>query len=580
MASAADLIVSEQTKNQLPNTMDLKSHESNHGAHPGVSVIVPAAGRLSHMGALGNIDLDSSFMNIGTKLAIERIVSFFSGKPNVNVLLGVLDSETDIFKLRPFDSTMVVGVGNTSNPCETILKLLNNVTSEWCVINPITAIPTSHLSAEGAIYFGHEQIPKENWSSMTIHGPNSTIFHPKDEHISYGLLSFPFTGRIYAKKTAIIDAIQSLSEDQKNDLIHLASILIKGGSAYIRFEKWLDAGHESTYADSKLIEISSRFFNSLSFDRSTNTIKKRSTHKSKVELEGRFYAESPLHTRRYFPVVLDSTDKGDYWELTLEYIGYPSLAEVFLYQNPGLNTWRRVINALGRVFDDFYGNQPSDTRNVAWLYSEKTSNRLRELEKILCNTPDHCLHMIYDHGFKVNTLLLPSLREGFALLSNNLTSIEAMRPLHIGHGDLCFNNILIDPIYGILKLIDPKAALDSITGKCGLIDPLYDLSKLNHSFTGLYDSVVNNLYSLTCNGKHEYSLQIFVPDNYEYIASLFQNEFLLERIDESVCTQTTASLFLSMLPLHSDDPERMLVLAIIGLTLLSHGKINLFHLKK
>lgn len=542
-----------------------------------IAVIVPAAAPSTRQEEkIGTAD--AAFLNIGTNLAIERISSFFASKPNVCLVLGVINSDKQIFSLRPFESIKVVGVGNTASVCDTILSLLDCAPGDWCLINPITTIPTSHLSAAGAIYFGQEQIPKENWASMTLHGKQKPLFHAKTEEASIGLPSFPFTGRIYARKEDIRTAIDELGQEQRQDLIYLAEALFKHGHAAIRYERWLDAGHEATYADSKLLAISSRFFNSLSYDKATNTIRKRSEQKDKVSLEGRFYSECPPSLKRYFPLVLDSTDKGDYWELALEYIGYPSLAEVFLYGNIGLNCWRRVIKALSHAFDDFYSKSYVYRYNASWLYSDKTASRQNALEEILHQVPDHYLRLAYYSGFTVNGLDFPPVKEGFRILQDNLKVIETSRPLCIGHGDLCFNNILIDPIYGSLKLIDPKATLDEATGQCGLMDPLYDLSKLNHSFMGLYDSIVNNLYSLLAAKPFEFKFFIYTPANFEYILGVFQDELLLERIDEQICKLATANLFLSMLPLHKENPQRMLALAIVGMAILFYGNINKLHL--
>ena len=561
-------------------SISLKNRSSAIHGHHQVTVIVPAAASADNREAAKNKKSDAGFLNVGTKLAIERISEFFAEKPNVDVILGVIDPDKKIFELRPFESLKVVGVGPTLSACETILRLLDYAEGEWCLINPITAVPGSHLTAEGAIYFGQDQIPKENWAAMTLHGIEKPIFHSKKEDVTLGLPSFPFTGRIYARKVDIREAIGRLAEEQKSDLVYLAKSLFDSNYASIRYERWLDAGHDATYADSKLLAISSRFFNSLYYDTRTNTIRKCSKEKTKVELEGRFFAECPATTRRYFPLVINSSDKGDYWELELEYIGYPSLAEVFLYGDIGPNSWRRIIESLGRAFDAFYLSQSVNRGNIAWLYSEKTSQRQQALEGMLRDSPTHCLRALYEQKFKVNGIELPTLKEGFEIIARNLKEIEKNRPLHVGHGDLCFNNILVDPVFGALKLIDPKAALDASTGKCGLMDPLYDLAKLNHSFLGLYDSVVNNLYTLTKASPLELTFKIYTPASFQYISEVFQNEFLLERVDEGACTLITANLFLSMLPLHRDDPDRMAALAIIGLTLLVHGNINPFFLKQ
>ena len=545
-----------------------------------VTVIIPAAASASEKDGDRRERLRSNhaFLNVGTKLAIERICNFFADKPQVEIILGVTSPGKKIFGLKPFENTKIVGVGATSSACETIQRLLDHANGEWCLINPITAVPATHLSIEGAIYFGQNQIPKEDWASITLRSVGKPIFHGKQEVDSFGLPSFPFTGRIFAKKKQILTALTGLATEQRTDLVYLAKSLFEAGHTAIRYERWLDAGHEATYADSKLLAISSRFFNNIVYDKTRNSIRKRSELKEKVKLEGRFFAECPPSVKRYFPLVLDSSDKGTYWELELEYIGYPSLAEVFLYGNVGLNSWRRIIETLSCAFDAFYSCKSLKTENAAWLYSKKTEKRQQALEAILGNPRYHFLRDLYKHRYRVNGVDLPSLKEGFDLLAIELGQIEKVRPLHIGHGDLCFNNILVDPVYGSLKLIDPKAEVDVETGRCGLMDSLYDLAKLNHSFFGLYDAVVNNLYSLEQVQSLDFKMSIYVPPDYEYVSRLFLDSFLLERIDERTCAVVTSNLFLSMLPLHLEDPQRMLALATVGLTLLSCNSIKKLHL--
>ena len=68
----------------------------------------------------------------------------------------------------------------------------------------------------------------------------------------------------------------------------------------------------------------------------------------------------------------------------------------------------------------------------------------------------------------------------------------------------------------------PAQTIDSIeNNKVGFVDPFYDLAKLNHSFTCFYDSVVNNMFSISYN-KDQYQLKIFKPFNYEIANFYFQ----------------------------------------------------------
>jgi hypothetical protein len=543
--------------------------------HQSVTVLVLAAGsQSSPAAAFGFSCQDAGFLNVGTKLAVERIVSFFKDKQNIHTLLAVADESKKIFQLKPFANVTLHGAGFTDSVCGTVMSALDSVVTEWCLINPVTAVPTSHLSTDGAIYFGQDQIPRENWSAMTMVACDQPIFHSKTDKVSYGLPSFPFTGRIYAQTHNIRSAINDLNPGEDSDLLGLAALLFHRGQVKIRYERWLDAGHSATYSDSKLLSISSRFFNSLTYNKTTNTISKRSPDADKLKLEGRFFDEAPPKLKRYFPMVINSSEAGNLWELEMEYIGYPSLAEIFLYGQAGFNNWRRIIRSLCQVFDAFYSGPPLCVEDASWLYSHKTIQRQQALENLLEREPTHPLQRIYDCPYNVNGISHPPLRDAFLAIVEQLTRIEKDRPLFIGHGDLCFNNILADPLFGSLKLIDPKAAMHLPTGKCGLIDPLYDLAKLNHSFCGLYDCVVNGLYRLDQDSESCFTFLIYKPVNFRTIVSMFQDMLLLERVDEAICTLATANLFLSMLPLHSEDPDRMVALSFIGSSLLYHGNLE------
>ena len=136
------------------------------------------------------------------------------------------------------------------------------------------------------------------------------------------------------------------------------------------------------------------------------------------------------------------------------------------------------------------------------------------------------------------------------------------------HGDLCFNNILADPLSGIIKVIDPRVGSDSEL-PLGALPRLYDLAKINHSVTYLYDSIVNNLFEINCDSPANFALKIYTPRRYQMIRSVFVDIF-----GDDICSPavnlTTASLFLSMLPLHADSPTKMLAFSIMGSTILNH----------
>ena len=175
-----------------------------------VTLIVLAAGHQPTPFGGGQPGDDSGFLNVGTKLAIERIHSFFANKPQLCTLLAVGSADKDIYQLRPYNNVNVIGVGGTQSVSETLLAALDHITTEWCMVNPITAVPTSHLSTEGAVYFGQDLIPKENWSALTVPSQNQPSFHPKSETASNGLISHPFTGRIYAQTKQVRTILEEI----------------------------------------------------------------------------------------------------------------------------------------------------------------------------------------------------------------------------------------------------------------------------------------------------------------------------------------------------------------------------------
>ncbi len=504
--------------------------------------------------------------NIGNSLAFDKIIKNLNLRYQIPIYIAVSKLNIKFAKFLPFQKAKFIEVGNTENVLDSISKAIAKIEEKRISIIPITTIPDLPMMSEECCFFGSKQIPKENWSSISkIHGEKYE-FHFKNDEKSYGIISHPCTGRIVADKLHLVNSIKDIETNKKGDILSLVNILIKKYNYKIVFEKWFDIGHEATYIDSKLISMTSRFFNNIFFLEENKTILKSSTDFEKIQSEYLFYKNLSNNLKNFFPhLYSEKKIKEKINQIEMEFVPYPNLSEIFLFKNIGPNSWIRIIHSIKKIYKSFYLEEKCKIEgDASWLYTSKLLNRFEKTIKFINNSNNTYLKKILTDGIYVNNIFhTGNLYETFDSLYKFLKGYEQNLKQYIGHGDLCFNNILVDQISGCIKLIDPKAYWDKKRNIFGLVDPNYDLAKLNHSYRYLYDSVVNNLYSIKINKKNV-ELFIYAPSEYDLVNKLFDQIIIKKNIDDDLLMNLTASLFISMLPLHVEDQDRFLCLAILG----------------
>lgn len=124
----------------------------------------------------------------------------------------------------------------------------------------------------------------------------------------------------------------------------------------------------------------------------------------------------------------------------------------------------------------------------------------------------------------------------------------------VGHGDPCFSNVLYDQQRYLLKLIDPKGA---ITEEELWTHPLYDLCKISHSALGDYDFINNGLYDIGFTDHNDLVLSLR-HSNHAALKPYFRDAVRKAGYAERIMRLGEASLFLSMLPLHIDYPNKVI----------------------
>ena len=504
------------------------------------------------------------FLNIGNTLIIERIKK--SCVAENKIYIAVNNFSNKLQGLKSFNNCNFINVGSTIGVVDTIKKSLDFIKEDFINILPITTVPDNKFREKKLIYFGDKKISKENWSAISYFNKTTIEYLFKKKEIDFKKKSYPFTGRISSEKNNIRDALKDIKKYQMHDLLYLAKILIEKYEHSINHEKWYDLGHSTTYFETKISSFSSRFFNYIKYNYKRNSIIKISQDSIKLKKEINFYKNIPSELKVFFPILLNK-GKQEKVYLELEYLPFPNLAEIFLFRKITANRWESIVKSLFNIYSELYLNNKSEKflYDSSHLYSVKLKQRINVLNEIFDNLNNKSLKNFINNEIKVNNNILPSLNCVNIKLQNELKQFEKQRPLFFGHGDLCFNNILIEPISGSIKLIDPKADFIG-NNKIGYVDPYYDLAKLNHSFSCFYDSIVNNMFSLSYIN-NQYELKIFKPFNYEVANFYFKEIFLDKLIDKELLRILTSNLFLSMIPLHKDDEQKMAALLIIGLSL-------------
>lgn len=236
----------------------------------------------------------------------------------------------------------------------------------------------------------------------------------------------------------------------------------------------------------------------------------------------------------------------------LEYLYLLPLSDLFVFGRLAKTTWQSIFKAVSAMLDDFLCYKPdvvdSDfLEQMNGLYLEKTLNRLGEfssqsgfdVSNIFSSSDKNCLVSLLDVAYKSSVFINPAKKSDVSVI----------------HGDLCFSNVLYDSRVGSVKCIDPRGITPS--GNFSIYgDRRYDLAKLYHSVVGLYDFVIADrfYYSKESNKSIEFFVDV---DFYDSFIWCFRDQILSKSgYNEKEILAISIHLFLSMLPLHADRPDR------------------------
>jgi dTDP-glucose pyrophosphorylase len=345
-------------------------------------------------------------------------------------------------------------------------------------------------------------------------------------------------------------------------LRHALEPYIKAGQlrAYPAGE-WFDCGNLDFLTSSRRRLLQARSFNSIQIDELRGTITKRSEHSSKFLNEINYYRLVPRDLATFFPRLVDFSLAPKDLFLTLEYYGYPTLSEVWVFEEFESRYWESVFQTLRKIFSCFESYSvelsPKATFDFYW---NKTADRL----KAFAGQHADFTQLTSASSINLNGNRLKGWPKIQREVEARVKKLSAKPRGQIIHGDLCFTNILYDPVSRLFKFIDPRGSF----GESGIYgDGRYDVAKLLHSLDGGYDFFIHDMFRLERKGE-TIELQQFFPATRPAVLkafeSIFSKEFLISEI-----RLLEGLLFLSMCPLHQDRPSRQIAMFATGLRILN-----------
>lgn len=339
-----------------------------------------------------------------------------------------------------------------------------------------------------------------------------------------------------------IDFLRRISATEpKNTLAGLDGI-----SMSTEIDGMMDIGNIESFLQCVAGNFEARFFNSLSGDEFT--LVKSSTKKEKIKAEYTFYHLLPEDMQMWFVEPFNYQEDDEKASYTMERLHMTDLAIKWVHGSIDEDEFGRIIDKYFYFFNNRHAKEVSEDEYRAIeksLYENKVIKRVEELKK-LPEYAEIAKLLSMNNGLTIDDIVKMYLEIKKKFETGGAVSV-------IGHGDPCFANTMYNKSTRTLKFIDPKGAL---TEDELYTNPYYDIAKLSHSVCGRYDFFNNGLFEINVDTKLGTELSLDF-DNSAYV-EIFKRKLEENGYNYWLVRLYEASLFISMLPLHIDYPQKVL----------------------
>lgn len=396
-----------------------------------------------------------------------------------------------------------------------------------------------------------------SWADVDTKDGIVTRIHTEDAGYALGNRTVACGYFSLSSSAALVKAIIKRNGD-------FNSALLEYGEARplhaITVEDWLDFGHIQTFFRSRRTVTTARAFNQLEA-RDLTVRKSSQTEIFKIGAEIHWFRNTPPEVQVYTSRVITSGEVNGvpFYETEYEYL--LTLSELYVFGAIGKSVWGRITAACSDFLHACVGVQGPGSGDTA--LGRLTANAAPRLQKFAVET-----------GFDIERPLeyggraLPSL-VGIAEHLRDIIDLESGRCESVMHGDFCFSNIFYNNRARRVRVIDPRGYVEPGVGSI-YGDVRYDLAKLAHSVIGRYDQIIAGRYS--CR-------PVLTGDAYIEFEEAAQGEWLRDgfrelsvdgmRIADDQIQAIMIGLFLAMLPLHGDRPDRQQAFIVNALRLFS-----------
>jgi len=320
-------------------------------------------------------------------------------------------------------------------------------------------------------------------------------------------------------------------------------------SDYISFVRYLSENPET------------RFFNTIVVDDYQFT--KISEDKVKIQKEYNFTRLIPEFMKRWIVIPYNYKENANSASYEMERINIPDMAIRWVHKAISLDEFEAFLDTFFYFITTRVSKSISAvdySNKMKELYVDKVIRRIDDLKK---TTQYKRISEYIAVGTDRNSL--DNILEWYLALYKKTTTMYKFHPVSvIGHGDPFFANTFYDYGTKMLKFIDPKGAEKESEL---YTDPYYDVAKLSHSVLGNYDFIINGLFSIQIEKDFCFSLSVD-NDELKPYGELFLNKANRNGFNSKMLRLLEASLFISMLPLHIDNPRHILAFVLNAIKIL------------